>query len=183
MKRRLIVFAIAFGIAGLAGCALFAKRAYNQGRELDQRSRASGCHLADRPLVLLGGGMSGPHELSQLSLKRVTGTIAFLGNERKGRPSELITSGGAVYSEDGATEAGLMKELVERARPESLKRVSEEGRSHTTVENARYTAELFEERRLAKDIILLTGVYHLARASAEFEKRGFKVCAVSVSEP
>jgi uncharacterized SAM-binding protein YcdF (DUF218 family) len=170
-------------IAGFGGCALVAKRAHDQGQELDRKSRASRCHLADLPLVLLGGGMDGPHELSRRSLDRVQGAIAFLADERKGRPSALITSGGPVYAKDGSSEAALMKALIENARPANLQSVTLEDRSHTTVENARYTAELFAARRLPKDIVLLTGIYHLARAARDFQEAGFRVCAVSIAEP
>jgi uncharacterized SAM-binding protein YcdF (DUF218 family) len=50
-----------------------------------------------------------------------------------------------------------------------------ESASRNTYENALFSAELFDQKGMAKKIVLVTSGFHIRRAKACFEKQGFSV--------
>jgi len=53
--------------------------------------------------------------------------------------------------------------------------------SLNTHQNAIYSARVFEDKRLKKDIFLITSAYHMKRSTLEFKDAGFKVVSMPVN--
>ncbi len=89
---------------------------------------------------------------------------------------KIVFSGGGPKSVK--SEAQALKEYAEeQGIADSC--VFAEGKSLNTHENARFTAQLFDQYNFNKDIILVTSAFHMARAKASFEKEGFSVVPVA----
>jgi uncharacterized SAM-binding protein YcdF (DUF218 family) len=86
----------------------------------------------------------------------------------------LLVSGGRVYGGEPASEAALIKGVLEQELNVPVRWLEE--RSRNTAENARYSAELLRQEDIAA-IILVTGAAHMARAVEVFEGQGVRVSA------
>jgi len=86
----------------------------------------------------------------------------------------LLVSGGRVLGGEPASEAALIKGVLERELNVPVRWLEE--RSRNTAENARYSAELLREENIAA-IILVTGAAHMPRAVEVFEGQGVRVTA------
>ena len=133
---------------------------------------------ADSPLqaiVVLGGGIGDKGTLRpsiELSPESRLRTLCGAELYRQGAaPTLLITGGDASLFGSGPTEAAAMKEWAVRlgVPPEAI--LTDE-RARTTYENAIETKQLLGEDA---SILLVTSADHLLRATALFEKQGFRV--------
>jgi uncharacterized SAM-binding protein YcdF (DUF218 family) len=93
----------------------------------------------------------------------------------------FVISGGAIYGE--VTWAQLMRDRAV-ARGVPLERILLQDRSRTTAQDARYTAELLDERGVGV-VLLVTGEWHSGRAAAVFrrELEGVEVVSCASPEP
>lgn len=115
--------------------------------------------------VLPGGGPSGALRA------RVERAVALF---REGAAPLLVFSGGV--GDNPPSEARVMLRLaVEAGVPQSACLLEEE--SHSTADNARFTARLLAERGI-RHAILVTDPYHLLRARQNFWRAGVDVEAV-----
>lgn len=130
-------------------------------------------------IVLLGGGMV------PLLAPRVYPETGHAGDRlihaarlwRQGLAPVLVATGGYIefLTDAPGTEADLYAHVLTElfGLPDSA--VIAMGRSRTTHEDALFTAELFEEAGLDKNILLVTSATHMRRAEALFLKAGFSV--------
>ena len=88
--------------------------------------------------------------------------------KRSGLP--LVLSGGTVYNTNLPTEAKVATEIALDLGIAPT-RIIPEGKSRTTAENARFTAQLVEGKR----VVLVTSAYHMARATLAFQRAGLQV--------
>lgn len=86
----------------------------------------------------------------------------------------LLVSGGSVHEVEPASEAALIKDVLENELNVPVRWLEE--RSRNTAENATYTAELLRNENIAA-VILVTHAAHMPRAVEEFEKQGVQVYA------
>jgi len=86
----------------------------------------------------------------------------------------LLVSGGRVLGVEPASEAALMKGVLERELNVPVRWLVEHGRN--TAENASYSAELLREENIAA-VILVTSAVHMPRAVEVFEDQGVRVTA------
>jgi uncharacterized SAM-binding protein YcdF (DUF218 family) len=84
----------------------------------------------------------------------------------------LVVSGGHVLDTTGDTLAAEMAESLQNDF--GVKDVWLEDRSHTTAENAFFTARLLKTKGI-DTVLLVTHAYHMQRAVRIFEKSGLKV--------
>jgi uncharacterized SAM-binding protein YcdF (DUF218 family) len=84
----------------------------------------------------------------------------------------VVVTGGHVLDSTGESLAAVMGESLQHDF--GVKVVWLEGRSHTTAENALYTAQLLKAKGI-DTALLVTHAYHMPRAVAIFEKNGLKV--------
>jgi uncharacterized SAM-binding protein YcdF (DUF218 family) len=124
-------------------------------------------------IVVLGGGRySGALEyggdtIGPLLLERVR-YAAWL-HRRTGLP--VIPSGGSGQQE-GPSEAGLIRQVLEREL--GVQVIALEEKSRSTRQNAQLTAELLKRLHIQR-ILLVSHAWHLPRATAEFQKAGVDV--------
>lgn len=128
-------------------------------------------------IVIVSGGMEGPNPVTH---ERRTGEdtyarclyAAWLYHH--GRALPILTSGGPSRSRPSETpDAIVMKTVLEDAGvPESM--IWCEAQSHSTHENAVYSAAILREKHVQK-IILVTSVFQMPRASLCFHKEGLTV--------
>lgn len=130
---------------------------------------------ADRPLVVLAGGMLRPARaaddfaaLGEDSLRRVFGLLSVL-EEVEGR-SLFFVGGGQTIS-----TAEVMATLATALGPADG-RPGVEPASRSTWENAARLAALLPPGR----VVLLTSALHMKRAMLAFERQGFEVCPLAV---
>ena len=83
----------------------------------------------------------------------------------------LLVSGGRVHGVEPASEAALIKGVLERELNVPVRWLEE--RSSNTAENARYSAELLREENIAA-VILVTSAAHMPRAVEVFEGQGVR---------
>ena len=86
----------------------------------------------------------------------------------------LLVSGGRVRGDEPASEAALIKGVLERELNVPVR--WQEERSRNTAENARYSAELLRQENIAA-VILVTDAAHMPRAVEAFEGQGVRVYA------
>jgi uncharacterized SAM-binding protein YcdF (DUF218 family) len=92
---------------------------------------------------------------------------------RRFKPIRVIASGGGGSPVPEGSYAGAMKRaLVLEGVPEDA--VIVESASHSTYENALFTARLLRSLRV-RSIFLVTSAYHMKRASAAFRKQSLEV--------
>ena len=84
----------------------------------------------------------------------------------------VVVSGGHVLDSTGESLAAVMAESLQHDF--GVKEIWLEGHSHTTAENALFTAQLLKAKGI-NTVLLVTHAYHMPRAVAIFEKRGVKV--------
>lgn len=127
-------------------------------------------------IVVLGCKVGGRHELFGAAARRVAWAARAY---REGLAPHVVASGGKRWS--GVTEAEAFAEgLLSLGVPRE--HIWCEERSHTTVENARFTAELASERGLVK-LCVVTCDWHMARALAAFRRHGLDVTAYAAPSP
>lgn len=136
--------------------------------------------LANRPIVLLGGGVdSRVQKSSQVEYMAPAtfvraNTAAQLAMEFSEAP--ILVAGGALRV---VTEAQVMGHYLRKVGVQA-QRIHEEGESSNTFENARNIRELIDQLELDGHINLITSALHMKRAKAVFEKQGLIVCPVAV---
>jgi len=136
--------------------------------------------LADRPIVLLGGGVDS--RVSQVSQIRFMAPATFVRANAAAELAELfpdaplLVAGGALRT---VTEAQVMGYYLRKVGL-SAARIHEEGESSNTFENARNIRALIDQHEFDEHVNLVTSALHMKRAKAVFEKQGLKVCPVAV---
>lgn len=108
----------------------------------------------------MNGGLGGE---TQVRLDRA---IALFNDERAPR---LIVSGGPVAGGESVADA-MKAAAVAAGVPETA--ITVEGASHSTLQNAIFTADI-EDLEKSAPILLVTHRYHLPRANASFRWAGF----------
>lgn len=86
----------------------------------------------------------------------------------------LLVSGGKVQGTEPASEAALIRDVLENELGVPVRWLEE--RSRNTAENARYAAELLRGENIPA-VILVTHAAHMPRAAEAFEKQGIRVHA------
>lgn len=136
---------------------------------------------ADRPahaIVVLGGGINDRGTLRpeiELSPESRLRTICGVDLYRQGlAPTVVITGGDLTIFGSGPTEPSVMREWAVRLGVPSHA-IQIDDRARTTYENARGTKRLLGE---GASILLVSSAGHLWRATALFEKQGFRVTPV-----
>ncbi|MDB4993942.1 MAG: Peptidyl-prolyl cis-trans isomerase [Myxococcaceae bacterium] len=95
-------------------------------------------------------------------------------------PGVVVATGGRAW--DGLVEADAIAAALALAGVPAAS-ILRERCSHSTRDNARYTA-LMLERRGIRDVVIVTCGFHLARARVHFERAGLRVTReVSAGEP
>ena len=89
----------------------------------------------------------------------------------------LFSGGGLGFKEANNTKADI--ELLKRSFNFNVD-CYYEGESLNTWQNAKYSAEFFNNKGWSKDIYLVTSAYHMKRASLMFKNFGFRVNSKSV---
>ncbi|MBB3142077.1 YdcF family protein [Halomonas organivorans] len=138
--------------------------------------RAQEPRLADaQAIVILGGGrdVDAPEfgwgdAPSNASWRRLA-YGAYL-QRRSGLP--ILVSGGRVHADERGSEAGLMAAALRDVFDVPVRWT--EDRSTDTAENARYSAAILATEGIER-VALVSQAWHLARASAEFERAGLTV--------
>jgi uncharacterized SAM-binding protein YcdF (DUF218 family) len=123
---------------------------------------------AAEAIVVLGGGIEGPRALSAASLRR---TIHGIRLYRQGLAPVMIFSGGTAGQE--AAEGTLMASLAAELGVPAVASWVEAG-SNDTWTQALEVARLAQPKGV-RQILLVTDLFHMKRASAAFERAGFQV--------
>jgi len=127
-------------------------------------------------IVVLGGGRNnnapeyGGETVSSASLVR----LRYAARLQRETGLPLLVSGGRVDEAEPASEAAVIKNVLEAEFNASVSWLEE--RSRTTAENARYSAERLRHEQIA-GIILVTDAAHMPRAAEAFENQGLVVYA------
>lgn len=125
-------------------------------------------------IVVLAGGRNsnapeyGGETVSAASLVR----LRYAARLQRETGLPLLVSGGRVDEAEPASEAALIKKVLETELDVGVRWLEE--RSRTTAENARYSAELLRNEQIAA-IILVTDAAHMPRAVESFENQGMTV--------
>lgn len=129
-------------------------------------------------IVLLGGGVYGNSpDLSGVGVPtdNMMGRIVTAVRLQKRLNVPIIISGGAVF-EGGKAEAPIVRRfLIDLGVPAG--KIIMEDKSRDTIENARYTAALFERHGFKKPL-LVTSAFHMKRALLSFRKADVPVTPV-----
>ncbi|MFG6177809.1 YdcF family protein [Halomonas sp. THAF12] len=141
-----------------------------------EASRGNAPRLSDaQVIVILGGGRDvGAPEFgwsdapSNASWRRLA-YGAYL-QRRSGLP--ILVSGGRIHADEHGSEAGLMAAALRDVFDVPVRWT--EDRSTDTAENARYSAEILAAEGIER-VALVSQAWHLARASADFERVGLTV--------
>jgi len=145
----------------------------------DQFDERPAC-LAERPIVLLGGGVDSRAQSAEQSqyMDQATfvRTIAAQALAQEFPEAPVLIAGGALRS---VSEAAVISHFL-RSGGLSEERLFQESESSNTFENARYIRSLIDQRNLDVHINLVTSALHMKRAKAAFEKQGLEVCPVAV---
>ncbi len=140
--------------------------------------RLPGTALAEEigAIVVLAGGRNGNapeyggETVASLSLVR----LRYGARLQRETGFPLLVSGGRVHGGEPASEAALIKGVLEGELNVPVRWLEE--RSRNTAENARYSAELLRRENIAA-VILVTDAAHMARAVEVFEGQGVRVSA------
>lgn len=144
---------------------------------LEERFPRAAAEPAPDGIVVLGGSFDtvvagSRREIALTEAAERLTEIAALA--RRWPQARILFSGGEgnlIYG--GATEADLAARMLESFGV-SLDRVTLEGRSRNTRENARFSRELVEPKR-GERWLLVTSAYHMPRAVGCFRAEGFEV--------
>jgi uncharacterized SAM-binding protein YcdF (DUF218 family) len=122
-----------------------------------------------RAAVILGNGPAAADEPSaQQTARGLKGYELY----KNGIVNTLVVTGG--FTVDYISEARMLKiALVTYGVPPAD--IVEDEQSATTIENAVFSAKIFEAHGWPKKAQLVSQKYHLPRASANFKDRGFEV--------
>lgn len=146
------------------------------------RGLESGFKIPENPkgdvLILLGGGvyeeaadLTGIGSPSNEMLARIITAVRL----QKLLDIPVIVSGGKVF-EDRQAEAPIVKRiLVDLGVRDNM--VILEDRSRDTIENARYSSDIFKKAGYKKPI-LVTSAFHMKRSVMSFKKVGLEVLPV-----
>ncbi|MCX2963634.1 YdcF family protein [Gordonia sp. NPDC062954] len=121
-------------------------------------------------IVILGYGLNGNGKMAPELIRRVT---AGKAQAEAAASAPIVVAGGA--PKKGITEAAAMKKWLV-ANGVDAGRITEEGRSGSTVANAQNTAEILRGQGI-NDIILITSPNHIRRAAADFAAVGLRSVA------
>jgi uncharacterized SAM-binding protein YcdF (DUF218 family) len=157
-RRRRTLGALAL-VAALAAAALFA-----QAAAIDRYGSVDRAQPADAIVIL--GCRVGPGGIPSDSLR--TRTLHAVELYRQGLAPAIICTGGLGTHppEESRVEAAL---ALRRGVPATA--IFREERSHSTLENARYAAEICRARGW-KRVIVVSEPYHLYRSAACFRRVG-----------
>lgn len=154
-------------------------------RALENRYPVPTAEVVNRQvgMIVLGGAIEHPEVYlahGQVPLGQAAERMAVpVGLMRQHPQLELVFSGGeGRLLVTGVTEAELAKVFYVQQSVD-MSRVTLEGGSRTTRENAQQTARLLGER-CKQPWLLVTSAWHMPRAMAEFEAMGCKVTAYPV---
>jgi uncharacterized SAM-binding protein YcdF (DUF218 family) len=166
----------------LAACVLFLW-SWSPTVQLTSRTLESWYSVTEHPseeaqaIVVLAGGSepvapSQPEPLLQDGSYRRTLYAAWL--YRTWMPLPVLVSGGKLReADDEVAVSELMKDLLV-ARGVPFESVQMESQSHSTYENALYSAQILKQRGLSK-VVLVTEGYHMLRAERCFRRQGIQV--------
>jgi uncharacterized SAM-binding protein YcdF (DUF218 family) len=132
-------------------------------------------------IIALGGSYDSQSHayLSAILLEEDTEPVAVMADlARHYARAQIIFSGGSEPSTPGPSEAAIVKQFFVSFGI-AADRITIEGRSLTTEENARFTAQLIHPMPSSR-WLLVTSAYHMPRAIGSFRKAGFDVVAFSV---
>lgn len=131
-------------------------------------------------IVVLSGPGGGQHPVPVDETKaRVERGVALW---RQGMAPLLVMSGGgSLLKSEGLSDSTSMAELARRSGvdPDAIR---EEGRSHSTLQNAWFTAEL-PDVDPSRPVIVVTHRYHLPRAWASLRWAGFRDVTLCAADP
>lgn len=126
-------------------------------------------------MVVLGGGVSGPH-LPQRPYPDLTGSSDRIWHAARlyhaGKAQRVVLSGGTVRTGDGSEADAMKAVLLDLGVPERA--IELEDGSDNTRSNASLTAELLGQQHI-DTVILVTSALHMPRARAAFERAGLNV--------
>jgi uncharacterized SAM-binding protein YcdF (DUF218 family) len=141
-------------------------------------ARLPGAALAEdvAAIVVLAGGRNGnaPEYGGETVASPSLVRLRYGARLQRETGLPLLVSGGRVYAVEGASEAALIKDVLENELKVPVRWLEE--RSRNTAENASYTAELLRGEGIAA-ILLVTDAAHMPRAAEAFEKQGVRVYA------
>ena len=107
-------------------------------------------------LVVLGNRMNDDRTFSDAMMDRLNKTLAVADDFDK-----IIVTGGVANPNAGVAEGDMMsKWLVENGVP--MNKILVENRSHTTKENAKFTAPILKGIG-AEEVTILSSAYHIDR--------------------
>lgn len=112
-------------------------------------------------IVVLGAGLFDDGTMRPMLVERLQATL-YLAQRYPFSP--VVTSGGAPKS--GITEAKAMRNWLV-ANGVHPGRITEEGRSGSTVQNAQYTARILADRG-ASGVVVVSSANHVERAMVDF---------------
>ncbi len=128
------------------------------------------------PAVVLGHY---PADVDAPTSVQTARCMAALNLFKEGRADRIVVTGG--FTRGHISEARMMKiALVAYGVPE--KAVFEEERSSTTIENAKFSALLFDRLGWEKKALLVSQKGHLWRAEYNFKDAGFRVKQAAAAE-
>jgi len=117
-------------------------------------------------IVVVSGNASKAGGLIGETEERLNRAVALYND---GLAPRMIVSGGTTTDADTVADA-MKAAAIAAGVPESA--ITVEGASHSTLQNAIFTAD-FEDLSKAAPILLVTHRYHLPRANASFRWAGF----------
>ena len=129
-------------------------------------------------IIVLGGSYDTESHsyLSTIVLKEDTEPLAVMVDLARRYPkAKIVFSGGSEDSSDTVSEAKVVKQYF-ISFGIAPNRIVTEGRSQTTAENARFTAELLHPSASSRWLLVTSG-YHMPRAMGAFRKAGFDIIA------
>ena len=181
LRRRRRATAAAFLLPALLLWALSSSLVSDPLMASLERGLTIPAHPQGDVIVLLGGGvygnvpdLSGRGAPSEYMMARMVTALRL--QRRLGVP--VLVTGGAVYA-NGTPEAPIVKRfLVDMGVPPDM--VLLEDKSRDTIENARFSKKIVEEKGFKK-LILVTSAFHMRRSIEAFRKAGLEVIPVPSS--
>ncbi|MEA2984301.1 MAG: hypothetical protein QOD94_555 [Alphaproteobacteria bacterium] len=138
--------------------------------------RGAGAQDTVAGIIILGGAIS--PEVSgargSLALNEAAERMTVAADLARRYPmARIVFSGGSGQLFGGAAEADFVLPLLESFGI-ARERITLEGRSRNTAENARFTKELVQPKA-GERWLLVTSAYHMPRSIGVFRKEGFAV--------